>query len=332
MIRIAFIERRYWGFVSIEKIFAQIGKTLGDAGHKAVFQKVVFDNSLLGIIRNLLSFRRPGADIYHITGHIHYMALVLPPERTVLTIHDLGFLHIRTGIRRWLIKKLFLDWPLRRLRYVTAISERTRDEILENTNIPRDRIRVIENPLQEQYLSGRARTFRTQEPTLLQIGTLPNKNLPSVARAIKGIKCRLRIVGRLDADQEQILKDNEINYHNDPELGDEEMLSAYDDADMVVFCSTYEGFGMPVIEAQSMRRLVITSGISPLQEVAGDGAIFVDPADPSSIRAAIMQAIDDRELRNSVIEKGALNAVRFAPEKIADQYLTLYREMLDNLL
>lgn len=331
MIRIAFIERKYWGFVSIEKIFAQLAKNLRSEGLATCFRKLDFHNSFSGIVRNLLTFRRPDADIFHITGHVHYMALVLPPERTVLTVHDLGFLHIRSGFRRWLIKKLFLDWPLRRNCYVTAISQRTKEEILEYADVPETRIIVIENPLQEQYLSPTETVFRADEPTILQVGTLPNKNLPNVAKALSGIPCRLRIVGSLTEEQKDILADCRVNYTNDPELDDEGMRRAYEDADIVMFCSTFEGFGMPLIEGQSMRRAVVTSRIRPLTDVGGDGAFYADPTNVEEIRAAVLDAIGKDSLRNEIIEKGARNAERFAPELIARRYAALYREILEKL-
>ena len=83
-----YIERRFDGFYSLEKVFRQIAKYLPERDFETSFQQAGFGTSLGGIIRNLLSFRPQTADIYHITGQVTFLALILPRERTVVTIPD----------------------------------------------------------------------------------------------------------------------------------------------------------------------------------------------------------------------------------------------------
>jgi hypothetical protein len=122
--KILFIERKFWkknfAAFSLEKVFEQIARLLPAEKFETQFVKVPFGNSFLDIIKNLLFFKKPKADIYHITGQIHYMSLVLPSEKTVLTIHDLGFLNNNRKLNRFVIKKLFLDLPVKRLNYITT--------------------------------------------------------------------------------------------------------------------------------------------------------------------------------------------------------------------
>lgn len=99
---------------------------------------------------------------------------------------------------------------------------------------------------------------------------------------------------------------------------------------MVMFVSTFEGFGLPVIEAQGTGRPLITSNIQPMKEVAGDAAYFADPFDTSSIRNGVLKIIHDQHYRQSLIEKGLMNVKRFAPEKIAMQYQELYKKVQNN--
>ena len=95
----------------------------------------------------------------------------------------------------------------------------------------------------------------------------------------------------------------------------------------MTFVSTYEGFGLPIIEANTVGRAVIAGNVSSMPEVAGDGALLVDPTDISAIRAGIKRIIEDPEFRTELIERGQQNARRFDPDTIAAQYLSIYREV-----
>lgn len=326
--RILYVERQPSLFVSIEKVFRQVAASISGERFDVKFQKVPFGNNLLGVIKNLLFFDPDAADIYHITGHVYFIALALPPKRTTLTIHDLRFLNDRTGIRRFALKKLYFDWPLRRLRYVTAISEATRNEILKHAPEASEKVRVIENPLSPQYIASSAREFNADCPLILQIGTMENKNVPALIRALEGIKCKLRIIGPLDDKITDELERTKIVYESEDHVDDEDMLAAYREADIIAFCSTYEGFGLPIIEGQAMRKPVITSNISPMLEVSGMVAELIDPHDFESIRTGINRIIADKEHRDLMIEQGVENAKRFEATAIAEKYAALYDEML----
>jgi glycosyltransferase involved in cell wall biosynthesis len=325
--KILFIERKFWEFVSIEKVFRQIAQTLSKEKFETSFQQLTFGNNLAGVLKNLLFFRKQKADIYHVTGHVHYISLILPKKNTVLTIHDLGFLHTREGLRRSAIKKLFLDLPVKRLKYITAISEATKREIINYTNCREEKIRIIENPLQQTFFSSEKKTFNQKCPTILQIGTSPNKNLGNLIKALNGVDCRLMIIGKLENALIEDLKNNQINFENKFDLNDSEIKNEYQNADIVAFCSTFEGFGLPIIEAQAMRTPVITSNISPLREVSGGAAFLAEPNNFLDIRQGILKIINDEKYREEIIEQGIRNIERFAPQKISDMYEALYEEI-----
>lgn len=327
---INFIERKFNYFVSVEKVFRLVAAGLDSDTFETSFTQLPYLNDLSGILKNLAFFRPAReADIYHVTGHCHYIALVLPPEKTVLTIHDLGFLHTRSGPRRSVLKKLLLDWPIRRLKYVTAISEATRDEIERHVPEARGRISVIEDPLDPDFVANTKRPFNSATPNILQVGTSANKNVPNLVDAIAGLDCRLTLVGEIDGNLERLLRERKINYEARSELDNNALKREYEAADIVSFCSTYEGFGLPIIEAQGMRTPVVTSNINPMKDVAGpDGAVLVDPHDPLDIRKGIENLANDAELRRSVVENGICNIGRFEKKKIAERYGNLYREML----
>jgi glycosyltransferase involved in cell wall biosynthesis len=98
---------------------------------------------------------------------------------------------------------------------------------------------------------------------------------------------------------------------------------------MLVFPSVYEGFGLPIMEAQLTGRPVLTSNLSPMKEVAGKGAMLTDPYDPQSIRAGIIKIIDDDVFREQMVQDGFENVKRFDPDIVAGQYASLYEELIE---
>lgn len=328
--KILFIERKPEPGKSIEIVFRQLAKSLSSEKFETSFQQLHFLNNTFGTIKNLIFFRKKKADIYHVTGHVHYIALILPSNKTVLTIHDLGILSIRKGLRRFVLKKLLFDLPVKKLKYITTISEATKAELIFYTKCRSEKIRVIENPLQENLLQSRAKTFNAVKPTILQVGTRENKNLPNLIKALENISCRLKIIGELSDSIKEILEICKIDFENKVNLDNFQMKEEYGKADIVAFCSTFEGFGLPIIEAQAMQVPVITSDLSPMKEVAGNGAVLVNPLDYMSIRKGIEQVIGNPELREDLIEKGSANIKRFEPGHIARLYENFYDEIIKN--
>jgi len=170
------------------------------------------------------------------------------------------------------------------------------------------------------------REFNSVRPLLMLVGTLPHKNLERTLEALRGLACRLKIIGRLTSQQQMLLQ--EFEYVNEYDLTTRQMAAAYRDSDLLVFASLYEGFGMPILEAQASGRAVVTSNLSSMPEVAGDGACLVDPNDTESIRAGVTRVIQDYDYRNGLIAKGLQNVEKYRPERVAAMYLEVYRELL----
>ena len=105
------------------------------------------------------------------------------------------------------------------------------------------------------------------------------------------------------------------------------MARQYADCDLVSFVSVGEGFGVPILEAQASGRPLITSDLSPMREVAGEGACLVDPSDVAAIRAGIRKIIDDADYRRQLVARGLKNAARYSPATVGGRYLELYRRM-----
>ena len=110
-------------------------------------------------------------------------------------------------------------------------------------------------------------------------------------------------------------------------MTDAELVEAYRRCDMVVFASLYEGFGLPVLEAQATGRPVITSNISAMPEAAGDGALLVDPYSVEAIRAAVLRIKNEPQLREQLVRKGLENVGRFRAAAVAERYAEVYRRL-----
>jgi glycosyltransferase involved in cell wall biosynthesis len=286
-----------------------------------------YRRGLAGLLYNMLEARARQSDVNHITGDIHYLAIALDRRHTLLTIHDCVTLKHLRGWRRELARLIWYEWPTRCAAAVTVISESTKAELLSCTSCPESRITVIPDPLPPEFGPWR-KPFCENEPRLLQVGTRENKNIENVARALAGIECHLTIIGRLSEPQISVLESNGIRYTARADLSDAEMLDAYRETDIVLFCSTYEGFGMPIIEANGVGRAVVASDIEVLRGTAGGAACLVNPYDVESIRAGIRRVIDDAAYREELITRGFANAARFDAAAIAKSYTELYERLL----
>ncbi len=329
MIDVVFFERKPDNhFFSIEELFEEIQRSLKNV----TYTKCVMPYESRGILKRWgnvrFALRNKGA-INHITGDVHYLGIFLHPQNTVLTIHDCGELTKQHGIRKFLLWLFWFYLPVKRLRYITVISEATKEQLLKIVKTDPDKIRIIPNCLIGEYHRSE-KVFNSLKPVILHVGITPNKNINRVAEALNGLPCRLIVLGKLSPQQQQVLYRNKIEFEQHYSLSREEVIGYYGACDLLLFVSTLEGFGLPVIEAQAVGRAVVTSNILPMSEVAGGAACLVDPFDISSIRQGIEKVIEDKNFRERLIEEGYRNIGRFKPENIARSYCELYHEVEAN--
>lgn len=308
---------------SVEGYFERVRKCLQATNPIRHFEVPCFSRGVLGRIRNCLAARRNQADINHVTGDIHYVACLLPRRKTVLTVLDCQILTRLTGWRRALVKLLWYTLPIRFVSRITVISEETKRQLLKEVMFPEDRVYVIPVSVSERFRPS-PKAFDHQNPRILQVGTKANKNVVRLVQALQGIPCTLDIVGPIDESLAKLFQETGVLYRAYGRLSDDELVQRYREADVISFVSTYEGFGMPIVEAQCVERVCVTSNCSSMPEVAGDGACLVDPLDVASIRAGFQRVIADEGYRETLIEAGRVNRLRFNAQKIADDFLRVY--------
>ena len=322
-----FFRKKNYEF-SIERVFMNVcEQSEFDTINKYVkYNRITIYNILI----NLLFCYRNRGYINHITGDIYYCMLALPAKNTIITFHDLGIVLNTTGFKKWFYYYFWYYLPAKKARYITCISKSTKNELVSITKCNEKKIVVIPNPISTQY-SYSEKIFNTENPVILHIGTRDNKNLERVIEALKGLTCTLRIIGKLSPLQTEMLHDNMIQFSNSFELSDKEILNEYLSADIVSFPSLFEGFGMPVIEAQSIGRVVLCSEIDPLTQVSGGAACFVNPYDIKSINEGFKLIISNNEYRENLIIAGLENAKKYSPQKIAAMYNQVYNTIENSL-
>ena len=274
---------------------------------------------------------RTAEGINHIAGDIHYCILGLIGTTSVLTIHD--DYAMRKATHGWIgrmQKFLFWIWlPIKFATKVVCITEATEKNIAHYYD--NDKLQVIAHHCMNEDFHFSPKEFNKECPVIFQCGTDVHKNLDYLIRALEGMTCKLVVLTKMTQEQCDLAKEKNIDYRNYYNLTNDEVIALYKLSDIVAFASSYEGFGMPIIEGQSTGRVVITTNKAPMNWVAGnDAAILVEnPHDVQEYRSAILKAINDKDLREECIKNGLENVKRFSLKNIYSQYNQVYFEAKD---
>lgn len=328
-VRLFFRRANPTGNVSIENSFETMRQFFPTDSRLQldIFKSSYYSKGFFPRLKAILEVRRHRVPINHVTGDTNFLVLGLPKKNTILTVLDCGLLDGKNGLARWILHTFWLKLPVRHCKILTAISEATKQDILKLTDCPPEKIVVIPIIIKTDF-TYTPKVFNQKYPTFLHIGNSPNKNLERHAAALAGLPCHLHIIGQISENQIIALRQQDIDFKISVNLSDDDMHKAYQEADVLLFCSTIEGFGMPILEAQTVGRAVVTSNISSMPEVAGDGACLVDPLSISDIREGIERVWHDENYRNTLINNGLKNSFRFNPKTVAGQYEAVYEKIL----
>ena len=329
MIKVTHFNRKHKETGSIENLFRTIRKFMPSDIDISLFIPSYRSQGLYKRLYIIIQSYFNQADVNHITGDIHFVSYLMKKKKTILTIHDCVALSKSRGLKHKVLKLFWFTLAVKKVKYITVISEKTKKELLEYISFPEDKIFVIPNCISDNFHYVEQEYFNKVKPRILQIGTKDNKNLIRICKALKGENCILDIVGKLSEEQLKALVDNNIEHENSFDIGEDELIKKYTQSDIIAFVSTYEGFGMPILEAQTIGRAILTSNISPMLEVGKDGACYVNPYNINDIRGGFKKIISDDVYRSNLIKSGVENSLKYKPQEIANMYADLYKKVYE---
>ena len=284
-------------------------------------------------------------DIMHFT---HFNVPVLYRRPYVVTIHDLTPLYFPGKKRKSILEKkaykFVLKNALKRAQKIIAVSKFTKSDILKNFPFINDKkIEVIYEgagataavKLKTKILNSK---FLIPNSYLLYVGVWrEHKNILGLIRAFEKLKktTKLVIVGKPDpyyreveeaAEKSKFKKDIILTGY----VSDEKLDTIYQNATAFVFPSFYEGFGLPPLEAMAKNVPVLSSNTSSLPEILGDAALYFNPRDEKDMVDKIKKILDDKKLRNDLIEKGKKRVLKYSWKECAEKTLRVYNSLMTN--
>ncbi len=289
----------------------------------------------------LQPFALGGLDLYHALAFVAPLALTIP---SVATVYDLSFIHYpeRLPAARRLYLRALTGLTCRRARRVIAISHSTARDLTATLGIPADKIDVaapgcdpaLFHPLPHEPIAAFRRAHNLPERFWLFIGTLePRKNLPVLLAAYAALPDRppLIIGGGKGWDYEPIFAAVEQHKLKDDVrfvgfIPPDELAIWYNCAEVFVYPSVFEGFGLPVLEAMACGTPVLISAVSSLPEVAGEAGIA--PDDIPAWTQALERAWTDAAWRQAARERGLREAARYTWQMTAQATVESYRKAL----
>ncbi len=286
---------------------------------------------------------------------LHALAFAGPKQIDIpwiVTIYDLSFIRFPESFNT--INRMYLTYAvqdsLRRAIRAIAISESTKRDLVTKFHVSPEKVKVIYCGIEPSFTAAsdstgvaqlRAR-YSLPEKFILYLGTIePRKNIVRLLRAYARAKREARLPHRLVlvgargwkyakvdrvVEEEGILNDVMFTGY----APQEELVSWYRAADLFVYPSLYEGFGLPPLEAMACGTPVVTSNASSLPEVVGDAALLVAPENERALADAILRALTDRTLREEMVARGIAQAARFSWQRAARETAALYHEVLAN--
>lgn len=327
----------------------------------AVFPAGDFYKALPAVWRRygmVKAIRDYGVDIYHGVSNELPNGIRKSSAKTVVTVHDIIFERFpetynldERYVHRWKIK-----YACRVADAVVAISEQTKNDLIEFYKVPAEKITVVYqscNPIFQQTVSDKEKKevkelYRLPEKYFLFVSSVaPRKNLIAICKAMVNLKGQLDIPlvvignGKKEKDEaKNFMAANGIGHllillNEMPQSKEARFNTAadfpaiYQQALALIYPSIFEGFGAPLLEALWSGLPVISSNASCLPEVGGDAALYFAPHDTAALSQHMLTVANDKQLAASMISKGKIQAEKFSKEHYANSMMAVYRKVMN---
>ncbi len=287
--------------------------------------------------------KRGGMNLLHCMAYVQPLAKPCP---TVITVHDLSFLRFPEYFPRWQRRYLaaFTPYSVRRADAVIAVSQNTKNDLMELMGLESERIAVVYSGVGEGFRPAgeeKSKAFRERKPLqdgyLFFLGTLePRKNLVRLLEAYSilkqwGVPAKLVLagprgwlIGELEEALQRLGLEGEVLI---PGFIDQEELPLwYSAAEVFVYPSLYEGFGLPVLEAMACGTPVVAAKAGALPEVVGEAGLTVSPHDVQALAETIDRVLRDGQLRQEMVKKGLRRAKQFSWKRTAQETVAVYEK------
>ncbi len=299
--------------------------------------------------------RKLGIDIYHGLSHEIPVGIQQTGIKSVVTIHDLIFerhpeqfnpIDVRIYHKKF-------KYACEHSSRVIAISQQTKDDIMQWYKIPENKISICYQSCHPSFAvqvsEGEKQRIKAQynlpDQFFLSVGSvIERKNLLTICKGLKEVKSKLNIplvvVGDGSTYKQQVkhyLSENNLTneviflsekFSNDSFKSAKDFPAIYQLSTALIYPSTFEGFGIPVLEALWSKVPVITSNVSCMPETGGDAAFYVDPSSTDEMANAMFQVATDEGLRQDMIAKGWQHAQYFTQQKCATGVMEVYQQLI----
>ncbi len=286
--------------------------------------------------------KKLGIELYHGLSNELPLGIKRSQLKAVVSIHDLIFMRFPKLYRRAdrLVYRAKFEQACKEADRVIAISKQTADDLVSLLNVPSEKIEVVYQGCQPEYIQDYSKQSLAQikeslalpDRFLLGVGTLERrKNQELILKAMSRMdeEIDLVLVGKPTSYKNELLKlakdlslSHRLNFYND--IPSEALAQVYRLSEMVLYPSLFEGFGIPIVEALASGVPIITSKDGCFVEAGGDAAIYTDPNDPGQLRGEIMKVLTDSTYKKEHLEAGKKHFEQFSESNIAKSLSEVY--------
>jgi glycosyltransferase involved in cell wall biosynthesis len=297
-----------------------------------------------GVVADL---KRDGVELYHGLSHELPMGIHQSGVQSVVTVHDMIFMRFPQyfGAISRMIYDSKIRYACKHADAVIAVSQKTKDDLVELLGTDTDKITVIYQACDDSFKIKQTLKRKTEvkqkyqlpDNFILNVGTIePRKNLLQLVKALQLLPdVKLVVIGKQSAYFKQVRQyivanglDKRVIFISNVQF--DELPAIYQLANVFVYPSRYEGFGIPILEALASGTPVVAATGSCLEEAGGPDSLYVGPDDEKGLAEKIDLVLKDTTLSQQMIERGMLYAARFEEKKLAAQLMGVYQKVLQH--